>query len=234
MTMKFLPALSWLTLALVSTGCSGVSQVDVGRVLTSGRDGWQHPERVVEALAITPGDRVAEIGSGSGYWLTWLSEAVGSAGRVYAVEVDEELVADLLSFVEKEGLRNVEVILGAYDDPRLPDASIDLALTVLTYHHIEGRVDYFGRPRTDLRRGGRVAHLDDRPDATAPFSWFQSESHWTAPSLVVEEMAGAGYQRLSEFDFLPVQSFQIFRPETSQEASRVSELNDSPEEGVGS
>jgi len=81
---------------------------------------------------------------------------------------------------------------------------------------------------------GGVAHLDDRPDATAPFSWFQSESHWTAPSLVVEEMAGAGYQRLSEFDFLPVQSFQIFRPETSQEASRVSELNDSPEEGVGS
>ena len=82
MTMKFLSALSWLTLALVSTGCSGVSQVDVGRVLTSGRDGWQHPERVVEALAITPGDRVAEIGSGSGYWLPGRSEAGGSAGRV--------------------------------------------------------------------------------------------------------------------------------------------------------
>ena len=116
MLSKFLPVLAWITLALVTGGCSGLSQIDVGRVLTSGRDGWQYPERVIESLDIQPGDRVAEIGAGSGYWLPWLSEAVGSEGRVYAVEVESELVEELESFVVDNELSNVEVVLGAYDD----------------------------------------------------------------------------------------------------------------------
>jgi arsenite methyltransferase len=212
MLTKFLPILVWITLALTTAGCSGLSKVDVPRVLTSGRDGWQYPERVIEALEIEPGDRVAEIGAGSGYWLSWLSEAVGPEGRVYAVEVDSKLVEKLESFIADRELHNVEVILGAYDDPRLPDGSIDLAMTVLTYHHIDERVEYFDRLRQDLRSGGRVAHLDDRPDAEPPISWFQSDGHWTDPAAVDDEMTGAGYQRLSAFDFLPAQSFQIFGP----------------------
>jgi arsenite methyltransferase len=217
------PILTWVGLALTTVGCSGLAQIDVSRVLTSGRDGWQYPERVIEALEIQPGDRVAEIGAGSGYWLPWLSEAVGTEGRVYAVEVDSKLVENLESFVAEHELRNVEVILGAYDDPRLPKESIDLAMTVLTYHHIEGRIEYFDRLRQDLRAGGRVAHLDDRPDAEPPISWFQSDGHWTDPEAVTEEMTGAGYRRLSAFDFLPAQSFQIFAPEFD-ESSRSASL----------
>lgn len=220
---RSLPILAWITLVLTTVGCSGLAQIDVARVLTSGRDGWQYPERVIESLEIQPGDRVAEIGAGSGYWLPWLSEAVGTEGRVYAVEVDSKLVEKLESFVAEHELRNVEVILGAYDDPRLPGESIDLAMTVLTYHHIEERVDYFVRLRQDLRAGGRVAHLDDRPDAEPPISWFQSDGHWSDPEAVTEEMAGAGYRRLSGFDFLPSQSFQVYAPE-SDESSRSASL----------
>ena len=93
--IRLVPLFLWLTLALTSVGCSGTSKIDLGAILTSGRDGWQHPERVVESLDIRPGDSVAEIGAGSGYWLAWLSEAVGPDGRVYAVEVDPELVRAL-------------------------------------------------------------------------------------------------------------------------------------------
>jgi arsenite methyltransferase len=214
MLRKTFPILVWLTLAFSTAGCSGLAKIDVSRVLTSGRDGWQYPERVIESLEIEPGDRVAEIGAGNGYWLPWLSEAVGSEGRVYAIEVEPELVQRLESFVADHDLENVEVILGAYDDPRLPDGSVDLALTVLTYHHIEERIDYFNRLRVDLQDGGRVAHLDDRPDAEPPISWFQGEGHWTEPAEVVSEMTGAGYQEVSAFDFLPAQSFQIFLPES--------------------
>lgn len=213
--MKQIPIFLWLAIAFLATGCSGLAKVDLGRVLTSGRDGWQHPEKVIAALSISKGDHVVEIGSGSGYWLPWLSEAVGDTGRVYAVEVEAELVADLESFVDERGLHNVEVVLGAYDDPNLPEASVDLAVTVLTYHHIEQRVDYFSRLIAVLRSGGRIAHLDDRPEAEAPFSWFQSKGHWVDPALVVEEMVGAGFEKTAEFDFLPVQSFQIFTPVAS-------------------
>ena len=74
-----------LTLVLLALGggCSTASQMDLGRIVTSGRDGWQLPEQVIAALELKPGDQVAEIGAGSGYWLPWLAAAVGSDGRVY-------------------------------------------------------------------------------------------------------------------------------------------------------
>ncbi|MEL6348326.1 MAG: methyltransferase domain-containing protein [Myxococcota bacterium] len=210
----------WLVLGLLvlgllvgvfGSGCSGgLAKVKVGRFLTSGRDGWQHPEQVIEALNIRSGDQVAEIGAGKGYWLRSLSAAVGAEGRVYAVEVEPELVEALAAKVDRYGLKNVEVILGSYTDPRLPDGAVDLAMTCLTYHHIEEREVYFSRLRQDLSPRGRVAHLDDRPDVSAPIAWFQSAGHWTDPAAMVEEMAAAGYRLEQRFDFLPAQSFQIF------------------------
>jgi predicted methyltransferase len=191
-------------------------------VLTSGRDGWQHPERVVAALEIAPGAAVAEIGAGEGYWLPWLSEAVGPQGRVYAVEVEPEKVAALEALVAEAELANVEVILGDPDDPRLPAAGVDLAMTCLTYHHIDARVEYFRSLRASLRPGGRVAHLDDRPDAPAPIAWFQSEGHWSEPGMVAREMDEAGYHRAERFDFLPSQSFQVFVPRAPEPVAAAS------------
>ena len=211
--IRLIPLFLWTTIALASIGCSSAaSKIDVGQLLTSGRDGWQHPEQVIDSLAIQPGDTVAEIGAGSGYWLGHLSEAVGPMGRVYAVEVEQELVDDLVELVEARAYENVEVVLGAYHDPNLPDREIDLAMTCLTYHHIEDRVLYFDALTRDLSSRGRVAHLDDRPDSPAPISWFQGDGHWTDPELVLEEMNTAGYSRRANFDFLPAQSFQIFSP----------------------
>ncbi len=210
--IKAIPFFLWLTIAITAIGCAETAKLDWTRLVFSGRDGWQHPERVIESLALRTGDRVAEIGAGRGYWLASLSRAVGSTGRVYAVEVDPVLVAELEARVAREGLTNVEVVLGDRADPGLPDTSIDLAMTCLTYHHIDDRVAYFSALRHALRRGGRVAHLDDRPDSPPPISWFQSDGHVSDPEGIVREMAAAGYARGDVFDFLPGQSFQIFAP----------------------
>lgn len=217
--IRVTPLALWLTIAASSIGCSGsLAKLDLGALIMGGRDGWQRPERVIEALAIEPGARVAEIGAGSGYWLAHLSDAVGPEGRVYAVEVTPELVERLEAQVEEASLSNVDVILGAYHDPRLPDGRVDLALTCLTYHHIEDRVRYFRSLRTDLARGARVAHLDDRPDAPAPISWFQTAGHWTPPDEIGREMGEAGYRLVDAHDFLPSQSFQVFEPRPDTEA----------------
>jgi arsenite methyltransferase len=217
--MGRLHALSFVILLSLTSNCSTWARVDFTDLITTGRDGWQHPEQVVDALELTDGDHVAEIGAGDGYWLPRLSQAVGPAGRVYAVEVDSSLVAELETRVAEEGLHNVTVVQGGYDDPKLPDGSIDLALTCLTYHHVEERPEYFGRLRRDLSERGRVAHLDDRPDVPVPFRWFQNEGHWSDPAAVHREMAEAGYRRVVEYDFLPMQSFQIFEPLDAETAT---------------
>ena len=200
-------------LALLFTGC----KIDLMRVATAGRDGWQHPERVIEALAIRPGDVVAEIGAGEGYWIPWLSRAVGPTGRVYAVDVEDEPIAALRERVEREQLANVEIVHAKYDDPLLPDGEIDLAITSLTYHYIEARPAYFAKLRTDLSPRGRVAHLDDRADLPRPVRWLLTADHWSDPEQIRTEMRVAGYERAAEFDFLFTQSFQVFEPNPQQE-----------------
>jgi ubiquinone/menaquinone biosynthesis C-methylase UbiE len=166
---------------------------------------------VIEALDLPSGATVAEIGAGEGYWLPWLSRAVGKQGKVYAVEVEADKVEPLREFVDDEGLSNVEVVLGRYEDPLLPDGSVDLVITSKTYHHIEERVAYFRRLRDDLAPHGRVAHLDDRPDLPFPLSWITA-GHTSDPAMIDAEMAEAGYRRLAEYDFIYPQSFLIYGP----------------------
>lgn len=200
------------SILIASTGCSTVGKMDLGRVVTSGRDGWQHPEQVIAALKLQPGERVAEIGAGKGYWVPWLSEAVGPNGVVYAVEVTDEQVAALNDRAAEEGWTNVVVVRGDFDDPLLPDGEIDLAMTSQTYHHIENQTTYFRKLDADLSATGRVAQLDDRHDVPIPIQWLQSSGHWTEPAVLRAEMEEAGYRYVEEFDFLPLQSLQIFVP----------------------
>jgi predicted methyltransferase len=208
---RLLLSLAGLLLVSTGAGCSS-GKLDLGRLVSSGRDGYQQPERVVSALEIRPGQRVAEIGAGSGYWLPFLSDAVGPAGTVYAVEVEAPLVEELQRLKDERGLTNVRVILGRYEDPLLPDGSIDIAITSKTYHHIEGRVDYFKRLRADLAPDGRVVHLDDRDDLGAPLAWLLTQGHTSNTAEMDDEMTRAGYRKAQSFDFLLTQSFQVYEP----------------------
>lgn len=212
--MRSQPFFASLLVACVAlSGCTLSSKVDLWRVATSGRDGYQQPEKVVEALDLSPGARVAEIGAGDGYWVPWLSDAVGPEGRVYAVEVEQEKVAALEDWVSEEGYENVEVILGDYDDPKLPDGEVDLAMTSMTYHHIEDRVPYFRRLQSDLAPGGRVAHIDNRVGLPFPIS-LMTEGHDSAVEDVEREMTDAGYGQRASHDFLYAQIFLVYAPQT--------------------
>lgn len=175
----------------------------------SSRDEWQQPERVIAALGIRSGDRVADLGSGSGYFTLRLARAVGPDGRVYAVDVDEDMNEYLRERVAKAGLANVDVVLGRFDDPLLPDGGVDLVLIVDTYHHLENRPAYFRNLRRDLEPGGRVAVID----YDGRKGWFvRLMEHTTPREELLREMAEAGYEVAEEFDFIDRQSFVIFQP----------------------
>lgn len=171
-----------------------------------GRDDWQRPGQVIAALGLEPGDRVADLGAGGGYFTFRLAEAVGPSGRVYAVDVDPDMVDHLRDRAEAEGVRNLEVVLASPDDPKLPDGQIDLVFTSNTYHHIGDRVDYFRRLRTDLSPRGRVAILE-LDDST----WFpRTMGHFTGKEEIAREMGQAGYRLERELDLVERQSFSIF------------------------
>ncbi len=193
----------WLAIALaVGLGCSSCTNVY--------RTSWQEPDRVIESLNLAPGAHVADLGAGGGYFLPYLVDAVGPEGKVFAVDVDPEVVQELRDTVAAAGYTNVEVVLGDFDDPHLPDGSIDLVFLCNTYHHIEDRPQYFSRLRIDLKPGGRVAILDPNAEVGGFVSLFLDEGHTSNANDVVAEMATAGYRRSQSFAFLMTQIFELF------------------------
>ena len=170
------------------------------------REQWQQPEKVIAALQISPGDQVADLGAGGGYFTFKLARAVWSAGKVYAVDIDREMIDLIAQRVQKESLQNVETVVAHTDNPLLPTTGIDLILTVNTYHHIGARVAYFKNLRKYLRPGGRIAVIDfDRR------AWIEGLlSHYTPTDAIKSEMEQAGYALQQDLDFLDRQSFLIF------------------------
>ncbi len=188
-----------------------LTKMDYGNIFS--RSGWQLPSQVIESLEIQPGDRVADIGSGDGYFTFQLAEAVGTNGKVYAVEVDEELVDELTRKARDGGYDNVVVVQGEYDDPLLPDGEIDLVFLCNSYHHIKDRVAYFDQMRKDLSPKGRVAVIDLKVSFLVRL--LAPAGHWTTVETMTVEMQKANYSRRHNFDYLPAQNFAVFSPTQS-------------------
>ena len=170
-----------------------------------GRDVWQKPHQVIEALALKPDAVVADIGSGTGYFAVRLAHFVPQ-GRVYGVDTEPDMVKYLAERAGREGLGNLVAVRGAPDDARLPDKA-DLILMVDVYHHIRQRESYFRRLARSLKPGGRVAIIDfNAKSAMGP-----PPSQRIAATRVAAEMSEAGYQLAAEHRFLPNQYFLTFQ-----------------------
>lgn len=195
--------LTVILLLAVSTGCG-----DIKRSLYEGfqRDGWQQAERVILALGIRSGEHIADLGAGGGYFTFRLADATGADGKVYAVDVDEEMVEYVESKAQADGYTSITSVVATYDDPMLPEQGIDLIFTCNTFHHIDNRVVYFENVKKYLRARGRVAIIDFEGR-----TWFQRLfGHITPAADIRNEMETAGYRLVQEFNFLPKQNFQIF------------------------
>lgn len=168
------------------------------------RNRWQKPDEVIAALALAPGAAVADIGAGTGYFAARLAAAVPQ-GRVYAVDIEPDMVRYLGERARRASLDNLTAVLAAPDDPKLP-GKVDVVLLVNTYHHIGSREAYFRRLASALNAGGRVAIIDfTMESAVGP-----PVSGRIAPAAVKSEMQRAGYKLAAEHSLLPHQYFLVF------------------------
>ena len=169
------------------------------------RDAWQKPHQVIETLALKPDAAVADIGAGTGYFSVRLAHFL-PRGRVYAVDIEPDMVRYLADRAKREGADNVTAVAGAPDDARLP-GKVDLAIMVDTYHHIERREAYFRKLAQWFNPGGRVAIID----FNARSNMGPPRAQRIAAKNVVAEMAKAGYVLQAEHTFLPNQYFLVFQ-----------------------
>lgn len=228
--MRAAPPISFLAMMLVALHAGespyqfapatvdGIGKIYLGREIAQvmgheGADWLDRPEReqeerpalVVAALGLRPEDVVADVGAGTGYFSLRLA---GVAQRVFAVDIQPEMLDRLCLKAAAAGIANIQPVLGAIDDPRLPPASIDLALFVDVYHELDHPVEFMRALRVAIRPGGRVALVEYRAeDPEVPIK----PLHKMSEAQVRREMAPHALVHERTANTLPWQHVVVFR-----------------------
>lgn len=156
------------------------------------RDANGEAERVMDRLGIKQGLRVADIGAGEGYYTVRLARRLGPTATIYAEDIVPEYLNRLEARLAREKITGIRLVLGTPNDPKLPSASIDVALLAHVYHEIENPYEFLYRLRSVLGPDGRTGIIDlDRP----------TQNHGTPPALLRCELAAVGFRQI---DFLPL------------------------------
>jgi len=128
------------------------------------REREERTDILLKALDLTPGMTVADIGAGTGYLSRRIAAAIAPGAKVLAVDVQPEMIRMLTALATQPGLENIEPRLGANDDVKLPDASVDLAIMVDVYHELEFPYEVLGSIVRALKPGGNVAFVEYRAE----------------------------------------------------------------------
>ncbi len=172
------------------------------------REQEEAPGKAIAALNIRPGQAIADIGAGSGYYTLRLADAVGPRGRVYATDIQPEMLALIKKKIDARSPGNVELILGTETEARLPAAAIDMALMVDVYHELAQPQLFLRSLKAALRPDGRLVLIEFRKeDASVPI---RAEHKMSVPEARMElEAEGFRFDRV--IDVLPWQHILIFR-----------------------
>lgn len=170
------------------------------------RAGRLRVDQVVSTLKLQPGQKVADLGSGSGLFTRPMAKAVGSTGVVYAIDIEEGLLRVVERSAKADGLTNVKTIEADANDPRVPEP-VDLIFICDTLHHLpKPQAEYLKGIRKYLKPGGRVAVIDFQrnwPAGHEPLQFTTDD--------VEQWMTSAGFTRAESHDFIPDNFFFIYR-----------------------
>ncbi len=172
------------------------------------RDEQEQPDRVVAALSIPRGATVVDLGAGVGYFTWRLAKQVGPEGRVIAVDIQQGMLDLLSENLTSRGITNVDMVLGAADNPHLPTGAVDLVLIVDVYHELSEPEKTMEHVRRSLKPGGRVVIIEYRKeDPSIPIQ----PLHKMSVEEVRAEVEPIGFKLVELMEFLPTQHIFVFQ-----------------------
>lgn len=180
---------------------------DLGLLEGPDRDAWQKPDQIMDALNIADGSVVADLGAGGGWFTVRLARRVGPHGRVYAEDIQPQMIEAIDRRVSREGLTNVKSVLGKAFDPLLPSASLDAALMVETYHELDDPITLLKNVARALKPQGRLGIVDYKKDGGGPGPPLEER---VDPESVLRDAQAAGLRFIGGETFLPFQFLLIF------------------------
>lgn len=181
----------------------------IGALEDPKRDAYQKPEEVLMALGLKPGEVIADIGAGSGYFTFRLAHHVGDQGKVFAVDVSPDMIRFINRRTRELRATNVVSILADPDDPLLPDGSVNRFFFSDSWHHIENQTKYLSLMKKILRPGGEIVMIDFHKKELPVGPPMQMK---IARADLIKQMESNGFRLTKEHTFLPYQYFLIFVP----------------------
>lgn len=134
-----------------------------GQYRNETRDRVEQPEKVMEATGVKPGMVIGEVGAGHGYFTFWLARGVGETGRIYANDIERSALSAIERTCADEKITNIETVLGTVEDPRFPQASLDMVFMVNAFHDLERPVELLANLLPSLKPGAIVVVMDRDP-----------------------------------------------------------------------
>jgi ubiquinone/menaquinone biosynthesis C-methylase UbiE len=167
----------------------------------------EEPDMALDAIKLVQGSTVADVGAGSGYMTVKMAKRVGPGGKVYANDIQPEMLARLRQRLVREKITNVEMVLGTADDPKLPPAALDLILMVDVYHEFSEPQTMLQRMRDALKPDGRLVLLEYRKEDPAIPIRLEHKMSVAEAKLEVE---AEGYTLSKVDEVLPRQHILVF------------------------
>ncbi len=191
----------FITLLVTTFSFSSFAQNIYSKDTWAARDKWQKVPEILEAMALRPGQTIADIGSHQGYMTLKFSNKVGNTGKVYAVDVSRNQLRVLDELIEDQKITNVETVLGDYDDPKLPEASLDIAFIMDAYHEMDDYEDILQHVRKALKPGGKLVIMEPIGDDRRGWSRSRQEGkHEIDMKYVIADLEEAGFKVLRQED----------------------------------
>ncbi len=174
-----------------------------------GREVYDRREEIAAACGLKPGMRVADVGAGSGLFTRIFARAVGETGKVYAVDIVEDFVRHVEKTSKEAGLANVEGVVCAADDAKLPPGSVDLAFICDTYHHFEFPTRTMRSIHRALRPGGRVVMVEFVREPGRSSEWVMNHVR-AGQAVFTREIEESGFRLLEEKKLLKENYVLVF------------------------
>ena len=173
------------------------------------RDKEEQPYKVIETMDLEPGDVVADIGCGSGYYARKIAKVVGPEGKVYGVDIQPEMLDIMMELCDQEEIANVVPVLGDPNDPHLPKERVDWIILADVYHEFQAPEAMLAKLLECLKPDGKVALLEYRlKGQTAAHI---KRDHRMSVEQVKSEWLPAGFELADLHEFLPAQHFFVFQ-----------------------
>jgi ubiquinone/menaquinone biosynthesis C-methylase UbiE len=181
----------------------------IGALEDPKRDAYQKPHEVLTALNLKPGEIIADIGAGSGYFTFRLAHFVGDRGRVYAVDVSPDMIRHINRRIREAKSTNIVSILADPDDPLLPDQTVHRFFICDVWHHVENPKKYLSLMKRMLKPGGEIVMIDFHKK-DLPFG--PPTQMKIAREDLIKQVETNGFRLTKEHTFLPYQYFLVFVP----------------------